>query len=353
MLNVQDKFLMRPNMRIVGFKPNDFTFATMLKACVGLEFIIAWYAQSEQSEEIIELLCKMRQGLELPNQLTLASLLQAFVSLVKSISHVVKETECKLNKVTFVGIPSACSNAGIFDRGQAYFKSIIENFGMEPCAEHCTCMVWILGRLGRLDKTVKLVKEIPFVPSAMHVLEIELEDEATHAILLNIYANARRWGNVASIRKSMKRKGVRKEQGLSWAVNYGGVHYFSVGDISHLDTMIKGLLEWLDVNARNEDHFSKMLKFVEKFWPLMLSIATVFTKDGFFPLENEVREVWRHHVTLDGKVLDIGILGALLSKSDLLVMFPLPLTVLWLIMDLGLSPKRTIFSDLPLPPLVE
>lgn len=24
-------------MRIVGFKPNDFTFASMLKACVGLE----------------------------------------------------------------------------------------------------------------------------------------------------------------------------------------------------------------------------------------------------------------------------------------------------------------------------
>ncbi|KAJ6393220.1 hypothetical protein OIU77_022653 [Salix suchowensis] len=135
----------------------------------------------------------MRQGLELPNQFTLASLLQAFVSLVKSISHVVKSLK-------------------------------------------------YLGRLGHLDKTVKLVKEIPFVPSAMvwwsllsacvvhndvelgrisaqHVLEIELEDEATHAILLNIYANARRWGKVASIRKSMKRKGVRKEQGISWAVN--------------------------------------------------------------------------------------------------------------------------------------
>jgi len=48
-----------------------------------------------------------------------------------------------------------------------------------------------------------------------------------------MYANARKWGNVASIRKSMKRKGVTKEPGLSWIVNHGGVHYFSVGDISH------------------------------------------------------------------------------------------------------------------------
>ncbi|KAJ6307716.1 hypothetical protein OIU76_017500 [Salix suchowensis] len=181
----------------------------------------------------------MRQGLELPNQFTLASLLQAFVSLVKSISHVVK-----------ICMPS-----------------------VEALQMHVQSLKY-LGRLGHLDKTVKLVKEIPFVPSAMvwwsllsacvvhndvelgrisaqHVLEIELEDEATHAILLNIYANARRWGKVASIRKSMKRKGVRKEQGISWAVNEGGVHYFSVGDISHLGTMIKGMLEWLNMNARN------------------------------------------------------------------------------------------------------
>lgn len=36
----------------------------------------------------------------------------------------------------------------------------------------------------------------------------------------------------------------------------------------------------------------------------------------------------RHHVTLDGKVLDIGILGALLSKSDLLVVFQINLSTL-------------------------
>uniref|UniRef100_A0A6N2M4G9 Pentatricopeptide repeat-containing protein n=1 Tax=Salix viminalis TaxID=40686 RepID=A0A6N2M4G9_SALVM len=107
-------------MRIVGFKPNDFTFASAKTSYVEelifgselidfyiksgdvgdalrvfeempkVDFIITWYAQSEQSEEIIELLCKMRQGLELPHQFTLASLLQTFVSLVKSISHVVK-----------------------------------------------------------------------------------------------------------------------------------------------------------------------------------------------------------------------------------------------------------------------
>lgn len=50
--------------------------------------------------------------------------------------ELMQETECKPDKVTFVGILSACSNAGLFDRGQAYFKSIIEDYGIEPCAEH-------------------------------------------------------------------------------------------------------------------------------------------------------------------------------------------------------------------------
>ncbi|CAK7336078.1 unnamed protein product [Dovyalis caffra] len=493
-------------MRVVGFKPNNFTFASVLKACVGREvfdvgkavhgcafktsyveelfvgvelidlymkagdvddalrvfeempkddvipwsFMIARYAQSELSEEATELFCRMRQTLVLPNQFTLASLLQACASLVdvqlgKQIHcHVVKvgldtnvfvlnalmdmyakcgrmensmqlfeespnctdvswntvivgyvqagdgkkalslfkdmlecqvqgsevtyssvlracagiaamepgsqihsllvktiydkntvvgnalidmyakcgsirdarlvfdtlrerdqvswnamiagysvhglcdealktfelmqETKCKPDKVTFVGVLSACSNAGLLDRGQAYFRSMVEDYGIEPCAEHYTCMVWLLGRLGHLDMAVKLVEEIPFEPSVMvwrallsacvihndvelgrvsaqRVLEIEPDDEATHVLLSNIYANARRWRNVAYIRKNMKRKGVRKEPGLSWIENQGRVHYFSVGDTSHPDTkLIKGMLEWLNMKSRNEGY---------------------------------------------------------------------------------------------------
>ncbi|KAG6781363.1 hypothetical protein POTOM_014261 [Populus tomentosa] len=505
-------------MRIVGFKPNNFTFASVLKACVGLEvfnvgravhgcafktsyleelfvgvelidlyiksgdvddalqvfeempkddvipwsFMIARYAQSEQSEEAIEMFCRMRRGLVLPNQFTLASLLHACASLVdlqlgnQIHCHIVKvgldmnvfvsnalmdmyakcgrmenslqlfsespnctdvswntvivgyvqagngekalslfkdmlecqvqgtevtyssvlracagiaalepgsqihslsvktiydkntvvgnalidmyakcgnikdarlvfdtlrehdqvswnsmisgysvhglygealktfelmlETECKPDKVTFVGILSACSNAGLLDRGQAYFKSMVEEYDIEPCAEHYTCMVWLLGRSGHLEKAAKLVHEIPFEPSVMvwrallsacvihndvelgrisaqRVLETEPEDEATHVLLSNIYANARRWGNVASIRTSMKRKGIRKEPGLSWIENQGRVHYFSVGDTSHPDTkLINGMLEWLNMKARNEGYvpdFSSVLLDVE------------------------------------------------------------------------------------------
>ncbi|KAJ6961896.1 hypothetical protein NC652_000757 [Populus alba x Populus x berolinensis] len=42
-----------------------------------------------------------------------------------------------------------------------------------------------------------------------------------------------------------------------------------------------------------------------------------------------------------------------LNQRELGDVSTFPLTVLWLILDLELSPKRAIFCNLPLPPLVE
>lgn len=192
-----------------------------------------------------------------------------------TIFEMMQKTSCKPNKLTFVGVLSACSNAGLLDQGQAYFNSMTQDYGIEPCIEHYTCMVWLLGRSGHLNKAVKLIEEIPHEPSVMvwrallgacvvhnnvelgrisaeRVLEMEPQDEATHVLLSNIYATARRWGNVASVRKNMKKKGVKKEPGLSWIENQGTVHFFTVGDTSHPDTkLISAMLEWLNLKTWN------------------------------------------------------------------------------------------------------
>ncbi|KAL6501077.1 hypothetical protein OROHE_025274 [Orobanche hederae] len=70
-------------------------------------------------------------------------------------------------------------------------------------------------------------------------------------ILSNIYAGAKRWDNVAAVRKKMKRKRVRKEPGLSWVENQGRVHSFVVGDDAHEDMkLIRGMLEWLNLRSK-------------------------------------------------------------------------------------------------------
>ncbi|TYH96217.1 hypothetical protein ES332_A12G163300v1 [Gossypium tomentosum] len=180
----------------------------------------------------------------------------------------------KPNTLTFVGVLSACSNSGLLDEGQAYFSSMLQEYGIEPCIEHYSCMVWLLGRSGHLYKALKLIEEIPFKPSVMvwrallgacvihknvelgrmsaqRILEMEPEDDATHVLLSNMYATARRWDNVTAIRQSMKKKGMKKKPGLSWIENQGRVHYFSAGDTSHPDMkVINGILEWLNVRTR-------------------------------------------------------------------------------------------------------
>ncbi|KAL6969206.1 hypothetical protein U1Q18_028929, partial [Sarracenia purpurea var. burkii] len=132
-----------------------------------------------------------------------------------------QKTEVKADKLTFVGVLSACSNTGLLDKGQAYFTSMGQDHDIGPCIEHYTCMVGLFGRLGHLDRAVKLIEEMPFKPtvmvwrallaacvihndvelgriSALRVLEIEPQDESTYVLLSNMYATAKRWDNVAS-----------------------------------------------------------------------------------------------------------------------------------------------------------
>ncbi|XVE92677.1 hypothetical protein REPUB_Repub01dG0120300 [Reevesia pubescens] len=190
------------------------------------------------------------------------------------IFQMMQDKGYKPNTLTFVGVLSACSNSGLLDQGQAYFTSMFQDYGIEPSIEHYSCMVWLFGRSGQLYKAVNLIEEIPFEPnvmvwrallgacvihnnvelgrlSAQRILEMEPQDDATHVLLSNIYATARRWENVAAIRQSMKKKGMKKEPGLSWIENQGRVHYFTVGDTSHPDMKVmNGILEWLNMRTR-------------------------------------------------------------------------------------------------------
>ncbi|KAI3862539.1 hypothetical protein MKX03_037643 [Papaver bracteatum] len=176
--------------------------------------------------------------------------------------------------ITFVGVLSACSNTGLVDKGWSYFKSMYTDYGIKPCIEYYTCMVWLLGRSGQLNEDVKFIDKVPFEPSVMvwidllgacvvHnnielgrviaecVLQMDHHDDATHVLLSNIYAVAKNWDGVTSTRKNMKRKGVKKEPGLSWIESQGKVHYFGVGDTSHPDLrLLIGIVEWLNVKIK-------------------------------------------------------------------------------------------------------
>ncbi|XP_008791057.2 putative pentatricopeptide repeat-containing protein At5g13230, mitochondrial [Phoenix dactylifera] len=191
-----------------------------------------------------------------------------------SLFRKMREMKVEANDVTFVGVLSACSNIGLVNEGLSYFESMDREYGIEPCMEHYTCMVRLLGRSGRLNDAMKFIEEIPMKPSPMvwrallgaclvhknvklgricaqRVLEMEPQDKTTYVLLSNLYAAGGSWDDVALIRKSMRSKGVKKEPGLSWIEIQGEIHSFSVGDASHQDMrVINAMLEWLQMKTK-------------------------------------------------------------------------------------------------------
>eukprot|EP01018_Ginkgo_biloba_P015982 Gb_28612 [translate_table: standard] len=173
------------------------------------------------------------------------------------------------NYITFVCVLSACSHAGLVEKGRFYFDSMNRHHGIIPGAEHYACMVDLLGRAGCLDEAEEFIKETPFEPTASmwgallgacrvhgnmelgkraaeHVFELDPQDSGTHVLLSNIYAAGGRWDDVAKVRNMMKNIGMKKEPGCSWIEVRNRVHAFHAKDQSHPKTEeIYALLESL------------------------------------------------------------------------------------------------------------
>ncbi|TXG59509.1 hypothetical protein EZV62_014082 [Acer yangbiense] len=158
--------------------------------------------------------------------------------------------------IVFVGVLSACTHAGLVDKGLEYFHSVKEKHGLTHTADHYACIVDLLARSGRFEEAEGIISKMPMKPdkflwasllggcrihgnlelakqAAEALFGIEPENPATYITMANIYATASRWSDVAKIRKKMDDRGVVKKPGLSWIEIKREVHFFLVGDTSH------------------------------------------------------------------------------------------------------------------------
>ncbi|KAK4761168.1 hypothetical protein SAY87_006061 [Trapa incisa] len=161
-----------------------------------------------------------------------------------------------LDDVTFVVVLYACSHSGMVDEGMEYFNSMEKDFSIVPSVEHYACMVDLFGRSGRLGEAMKLINNMPVEPTpivwvallsacrvhgnvefgefaANKILELECQNDGSYTLLSNIYANARRWKDVARIRSLMRQSGIKKRPGCSWVQGKKGTASFFVGDRIH------------------------------------------------------------------------------------------------------------------------
>lgn len=167
-----------------------------------------------------------------------------------------KERGIKPNQVTFVGVLTACSHVGLVDEGMQLFKSMENKHGVIPTRDHISCVVDLLARAGRIHDAEAFVDQLGFEPDvviwitllaacknhgnvevgrriAEKILRVDPSNSAAHVLLCNIHASAGNWEDVASLRATMREKGVKKLRGESWIEVKDRVHIFSAKDGQH------------------------------------------------------------------------------------------------------------------------
>ncbi|XP_042434420.1 putative pentatricopeptide repeat-containing protein At5g52630 [Zingiber officinale] len=171
------------------------------------------------------------------------------------------------NQVTFVGVLSACSHAGMIDEAEYYFDMMTDEYGIRPVMDHYACMIDMFVRRGRLEDAFAFVDKMDFQPNeiiwsiliagcrshgnkdlgfyaAEKLLEIKPKGIETYVLLLNMYISAERWQDVAKVRSLMKDENIGIIRDRSWISIKGQVSFFLANDKSHpQSTEMYNLLE--------------------------------------------------------------------------------------------------------------
>lgn len=279
----QEAFALFDRMRSEKAVLDKYVAASMLSACTGLgavkqgEWIHGYIDKngikldSKLATAIIDMYCKcgyIDKAFEVFNGLAHKGI-SSWNSMIGGLAlhgkgmaaiELLKEMERQAmvapDFITFVNVLSACAHSGLVEEGRHYFHYMTEVHGIEPGSEHFGCMVDILGRAGLLEEARDLINKMPMIPDAsvlgallgacrihgeielgeqigQKVIELEPHNSGRYVLLANIYADAGRWEDVATVRKLMNDRGVKKAPGFSRIELEGVVNEFIAGGRAH------------------------------------------------------------------------------------------------------------------------
>ncbi|KNA09636.1 hypothetical protein SOVF_151780 [Spinacia oleracea] len=179
------------------------------------------------------------------------------------------------DEVTFIGILSACSHAGLLSRGREYLLQMESVYGLVPTIEHYACVVDMLGRAGQLGEAYELLLTMPIESNAViwraflaacrrhgnstfaevaskHMYELDPEHCGSYVLMSNIYGATGQYEAVSDLRLTMKGQNIKKNPGCSWIEVNNSVHIFRTRDQEHpeadsiytsLDSLLAPLFE--------------------------------------------------------------------------------------------------------------
>ncbi|XP_057860073.2 pentatricopeptide repeat-containing protein At2g03880, mitochondrial [Cryptomeria japonica] len=281
----QEALQLFEEMLWVGMKPNNFTFANALRACaslVALELgrqvhshviksgyelnlfpastLVDMYAKCGNIEDALEVFEAMpKRNVVSWNAMITGCAQHGLGKEALKFFEQMKQEGTDPDHITFVGVLSACSHAGLVEQGRKYFDSMGSNYGIEVRQEHYVCMVDLLARAGLLDEAEHFINSIALpsdpliwrtllsacriysnielgIRAAKNLLHLEPYNASTYVLLSNMYASLGKWDDRAHVSSMMEKMRIGKDPGSSWIIVQNKVHTFVVGDISHPQT---------------------------------------------------------------------------------------------------------------------
>ncbi|KAK4255293.1 hypothetical protein QN277_008308 [Acacia crassicarpa] len=162
----------------------------------------------------------------------------------------------KPDGVSYTGALTACSHAGLIDKGLQIFNDMKRVHRITPRIEHYGCIVDLYSRAGRLEEALEVIKNMPMKPNEVvlgsllaacrtegdvnlaekvmnYLVELDPDGDSNYVLLANIYAAIGKWNGASKVRRTMKIRGIKKKPGFSSVEIDSSIHKFVAGDKSH------------------------------------------------------------------------------------------------------------------------
>ncbi|KAI3794990.1 hypothetical protein L1987_37632 [Smallanthus sonchifolius] len=271
------------DMTADGIVPDEVTMATAISACAHLgaldigkkihfymkkhrfnldvyigSSLIDMYAKCGSLDQSLVVFYKLpEKNLFCWNSVIEGLAVHGYANEALKMFNLMVKDDVKPNGVSFISLLSACTHAGLVKEGQRCFLSMIHDFHIVPEIEHYGCMVDLLCKAGLLEDAVQVIKDMRMEPNAViwgallggcklqknleiamiavdKLTVLEPDNSGYYTLLVNMFAEANSWSEVARIRATMKDLRVEKRSpGSSWIEINGKIHRFSASDKYH------------------------------------------------------------------------------------------------------------------------
>ncbi|KAK6137784.1 hypothetical protein DH2020_028472 [Rehmannia glutinosa] len=141
------------------------------------------------------------------------------------------------DEVTFIGVLCACARLGMLTEGKNYFSEMIDVFHLKPNFAHYWFMANLMANVGLMQEAMYILTNIPTDEDvspeyslwaglfgscrfqgdvtlgeqiAKDMIEQDPQNFSHYNLLVNVYALAGKWAEVARTKEIMKERGIRK-----------------------------------------------------------------------------------------------------------------------------------------------